>query len=132
MINGYREYITHLLLFSIPIAFLAVLLDWILPDKYTTESLEFIGLFIFFIAFTAILHYFLMWAANISPQQFIRAFTGLVAVKMMLFLGGLLLYKHFSRETFPGFAIAFLFLYGFFMVFEAVALYRHFRKNPGR
>ncbi len=126
--KGHLSYLLRLVLFSLIPASLLIALGIVLKPELKPAYYEIIGLSVFFLLVTFFIHRFLVQANAKNPAQFVRAFTGVIALKMFIFLFLLLGYGLANRSHFGGFAVAFLVMYASFMAFESWALIRDLRK----
>lgn len=71
----------------------------------------------------------LLTRSGLSPQASIRTFLGTSMLKLMLYLGVLLIFLLFSKQDKKMLAVHFLAYYAVFSVFEYVMLQIAFRKK---
>jgi hypothetical protein len=79
---------------------------------------------VFFIATTAVIHYFMMESAKKSPAVFVRSFMAVTTIKLFAYL---LFIVAFMMNRPPGgkvFVLHFLFLYFIFTAFETYQLFK--------
>jgi len=88
---------------------------WLITGIFTLSS----GLF----------QYLLIRAETQKPGTFVRVFMGAVALKLLVYIGLIVLYSIFFRAHAVVFIIGFLLHYLLFSGIEVISLFGHFRKK---
>ena len=115
-----KKFSFRIIVFSVIIAALAALFQWIFPD-YTSPALPFVVLFFFFITLFTIF----IVLRNDNPynqRQFLSGYMLSRIVKIFSSLLFLTLYMFFNKKDSLRFAIAFLVIYFLFAIFEVYLL----------
>ena len=84
---------------------------------------------IFFMALTAIIHFFLIRSGENKPTQFIRNFMGATALKLFIYLLIMVAYRFLKPSGAVVFLVAFLIHYLIFTVFEVFSILNYFKKK---
>jgi len=124
----YFAFLRRLLVFSAILGIVATGLYFLLPLKYISPALPF--LFIFFIAVTLAGYYFLLRSTGKAFITFVNYYLVITVIKLFLFIGVIFLYLILNRADAVSFAISFLILYLFYLVFEVVNLVLQFKSPP--
>jgi hypothetical protein len=82
-----------------------------------------------FAAVTALVHLFLLRAAQKDPKAFVRGFMGATTLKIFVYLGFLVVFVLFSRENAAVFISEFAVFYFVFTAFEVSLLYGSVNKK---
>jgi hypothetical protein len=127
--QGLAKYLRNLFLMAILSSGGLLLLREFISVQFRPSIRELAFMAVFFFLTTALLHYFSVKINRESPTRFVRFFSGMLAIKLMLYLGVLMFYGIVNREEFGGFAISFLLMYCCFIVFEVIALLEALRKS---
>jgi hypothetical protein len=124
----YLTFLRRLLVFSAILGMIATGFYFLVPSKYITPALPF--LFVFFIAVTLAGYYFILRSAGKAFITFINYYLVVTVLKLFLFIGVIFLYLFLNKADAAPFAISFLILYLFYMVFEVVNLVLLFKSPP--
>lgn len=115
-----RKFSFRIIVFSVIIAGLAALFQWLLP-QYATPALPFIVLFFF--AVTLFTMYIVLRDEDgRDGKKFVSAYMLSRTVKLLSCLLFLLLYMFLKPDDAIRFAIAFLVIYFLYAIFEIVVL----------
>ena len=121
-----RKFSFRIIVFSVIVAALALLFQWIWP-QLATPALPFIVLFFF--AVTLFTMYIVLRSDDGSDsRKFVSSYMISRTVKLLSCLLFLLLYMFLNREDALRFAIAFLVIYFLYAVFE-IFLLKQEKKN---
>lgn len=124
----YLAFLRRLLVFSAILGIIATSLYFLLPLKFISPALPF--LFVFFIVVTLAGYYFLLRSTGKTFITFVNYYLVITVIKLFLFIGVIFLYLILNRADAVPFAISFLILYLFYLVFEAVNLVLQFKSPP--
>jgi L-asparagine transporter-like permease len=115
-----RKYAYRLMLFSVVVAAVGVLFQWIFPD-YASPAIPYIVIFFFFITLFT-LYVVMRNTYQVSGKKFVAGYMISRMVKMFSIFIFLVLYMILHKEDRWNFAGAFLIIYFAFSVFEIIAL----------
>ena len=122
-----RKFSFRIIVFSVIVAALALLFQWIWP-QLATPALPFIVLFFF--AVTLFTMYIVLRSDDGSDsRKFVSSYMISRTVKLLSCLLFLLLYMFLNREDALRFAIAFMVIYFLYAVFEVVLLKQEKKDN---
>ena len=122
-----RKFSFRIIVFSVIVAALALLFQWIWP-QFATPALPFIVLFFF--AITLFTMYIVLRSDDGSDsRKFVSSYMISRTVKLLSCLLFLLLYMFLNREDALRFAIAFMVIYFLYAVFEVVLLKQEKKDN---
>lgn len=122
-----RKFSFRIIVFSVIVAALALLFQWIWP-QFATPALPFIVLFFF--AITLFTMYIVLRSDDGSDsRKFVSSYMISRTVKLLSCLLFLLLYMFLNREDALRFAIAFLVIYFLYAVFEIFLLKQEKNNN---
>ncbi len=83
---------------------------------------------LFFTTITLVFHLLTMRSAKGDPQRFIRFYMGSTAIRMLLCIVVIVIYRFADKEGVLPFALAFMAQYIFFTIFEVSLLLKELRK----
>ena len=115
-----RKFIYRLIVFSVILAAIGVLFQFILP-QYTTPALPYILIFFFLITLFT-LYIVLRTPHKVSGTKFVAGYMLSRFVKMISIFLFIILYMIFNKEDRWNFAGAFLIIYFSYSIFEIIAL----------
>lgn len=115
-----RKFSFHIIVFSVIIAGLSLLFQWLFP-QYATPALPFIVLF-FFVITLLTLYIVLRNNDGQNGKRFVSAYMLSRTIKILSCLLFLFLYMFLNHEDAVKFAIAFLVIYFLFAIFEVFVL----------
>ena len=115
-----RKFSFRIIVFSVIIAGLSLLFQWLLP-KYATPALPFIVLF-FFVITLLTLYIVLRNNDGQEGKRFVSAYMLSRTVKILSCLLFLILYIFLNQKDAVKFAIAFIVIYFLYAIFEVVVL----------
>ena len=121
-----KKFSFRIIVFSVIIAALALLFQWIWP-QLATPALPFIVLF-FFVMTLFTMYIVLRSDDGQDGKKFVTSYMLSRTVKLLSCLMFLLLYMFFNREDALRFAIAFLVIYFLYAIFE-IFLLKQEKKN---
>ena len=122
-----RKFSFRIIVFSVIVAALALLFQWIWP-QLATPALPFIVLFFF--AITLFTMYIVLRSDDgTDSRKFVSSYMISRTVKLLSCLLFLLLYMFLNREDALRFAIAFMVIYFLYAVFEVVLLKQEKKDN---
>lgn len=115
-----RKFSFRIIVFSVIIAGLSLLFQWLFP-QYATPALPFIVLF-FFVITLLTLYIVLRNNDGQEGKRFVSAYMLSRTIKILSCLLFLFLYMFLNKEDAIKFAIAFMVIYFLFAIFEVVVL----------
>ena len=115
-----RKFSFLIIVFSVVIAGLSLLFQWLFP-QYATPALPFIVLF-FFVITLLTLYIVLRNNDGQESQRFVSSYMLSRTIKILSCLLFLFLYMFLNKEDAVKFAIAFMVIYFLFAIFEVVVL----------
>ena len=115
-----RKFSFLIIVFSVIIAGLSLLFQWLFP-QYATPALPFIVLF-FFVITLLTLYIVLRNNDGQEGRRFVSAYMLSRTIKILSCLLFLFLYMFLNKEDAIKFAIAFMVIYFLFAIFEIVVL----------
>ena len=115
-----RKFSFRIIVFSVIIAGLSLLFQWLFP-QYATPALPFIVLF-FFVITLLTLYIVLRNNDGQNGKRFVSAYMLSRTIKILSCLIFLFLYMFLNHEDAVKFAIAFLVIYFLFAIFEVFVL----------
>lgn len=122
-----RKFSFRIIVFSVIVAALALLFQWVWP-QLATPALPFIVLFFF--AVTLFTMYIVLRSDDGSDsRKFVSSYMISRTVKLLSCLLFLLLYMFLNREDALRFAIAFLVIYFLYAIFEIFLLKQEKKEN---
>lgn len=122
-----RKFSFRIIVFSVIVAALALLFQWIWP-QLATPALPFIVLFFF--AITLLTMYIVLRSdGGNDSRKFVSSYMISRTVKLLSCLLFLLLYMFLNREDALRFAIAFMVIYFLYAVFEVFLLKQEKKDN---
>ena len=122
-----RKFSFRIIVFSVIVAALALLFQWIWP-QLATPALPFIVLFFF--AITLFTMYIVLRSDDgTDSRKFVSSYMISRTVKLLSCLLFLLLYMFLNREDALRFAIAFMVIYFLYAVFEVFLLKQEKKDN---
>jgi len=114
------KFLQHLLIYSAILGTIAIILYLLLPKEFITPALPF--LFVFFAAITLISFLILLRSLNSKLSRFIHTFLITTIVKLILYIGMMILYVLLNPPDAVPFMITFFILYLLYTVFEVVKM----------
>ncbi|MBQ3734715.1 MAG: hypothetical protein II859_12240 [Bacteroidales bacterium] len=122
-----RKFSFRIIVFSVIVAGLAVLFQWLWP-QLATPALPFIVLF-FFVITLLTMYIVLRDDSGRDGKKFVSSYMLSRTVKLLSCLLFLLLYMFLNREDSIKFAIAFMVIYFLYAIFEIVLLKKENEKT---
>jgi L-asparagine transporter-like permease len=115
-----RKFAYQLIIFSVAVAALSVLFQWLFP-KYASPAIPFIIIFFFFITLFT-LFVVMRSKHQVTGKKFVASYMISRFVKMFSVFLFLILYMVINKEDRWNFAGAFLIIYFTYSIFEIIAL----------
>lgn len=122
-----RKFSFRIIVFSVIVAGLAVLFQWLWP-QLATPALPFIVLF-FFVITLLTMYIVLRDDSGRDGKKFVSSYMLSRTIKLLSCLLFLLLYMFLNREDSIKFAIAFMVIYFLYAIFEIVLLKKENEKT---
>lgn len=116
MQQEFKVFLNRIVIFTIIVAVLEFILSTQMPTPYVSNSWPVIILFFF--AFTVLMHRYLLRSTEGRPQKFIFSFMMITTIKILLYLGIILVYVLLNRPDAVAFIAAFFLNYFLFTGFE--------------
>lgn len=126
MKTSFRNFVWHLVIFSLIVSLIGALLFYLAPGEYYTQAFPF--LIVFFFVVTLIVHYFLEKAIKNRPMKFVNLFMLITFLKLFFFLVIMVIYALLAKEDAIRFIITYLALYILFSAFEVVSILKDLKK----
>jgi hypothetical protein len=127
-VRNHKRFFSALIIFSVVIFLAFYFLSASVPPRFYFEN--FIWLILFFAVATAVFHIGLIRNFHISHRNVVRYYMMATAVKLIAYIGIIIIYTVISREGSMAFVTAFFSLYFFYTVFEVTIAYRTLRQKP--
>jgi len=123
---AFNIFLKKIVIFTIIIAVLEFVLSTQLPTHFVSNSWPVIILF--FLAFTVLMHRYLLKSTEGRPQKFIFSFMMITTIKILLYLGIILIYVLINRPDAVAFIGAFFLNYFLFTGFEISSVVKFLEK----
>ena len=121
-----RDFILKLIVFCVLIGILDFCWIRFMPlDKHVPHVWMMLA---FFACVTSVFHWLTLHAAKGKPQAFIRYYMGSTALRMMLYIIAIVIYRFIDKPTVIPFALGFMAHYFLFTIFEVVLLLRQLKE----
>jgi len=120
MKSEYLKFLQHLLIYSAILGAVAIVLYLFLPKHFITPALPF--LFFFFTGITLISYYILIRSLKSKLSRFVNTFLISTIVKLIIYIGIMIIYVLLNRSDAIPFMITFFILYLLYTVFEVVKM----------
>lgn len=121
-----KVFLIRLLSLTVIISILLVAWNYFTPAPWQIHYVFIIP--IYFFSITLLLHSQLLKAAEKDAKNFVYSFMGSTALRMFITLIALIIFIFIDRANAMNFAVAFLFSYFVYLIFEVVELQRFFKK----
>jgi len=122
-----KNFFIKLFVYSIVIALIDFCWIYFMPiEKHIPHVWLMLG---FFIATTALFHFFSLQQSKGKPQGFIRFYMGSTALRFFLYIMIIVAYRFYEKPTLIPFAIGFMGHYFLFTVFEVPVLLKELKKS---
>ena len=115
------------ILFSLVLMIAALAWNYFSPTQLHSPAAEFIVMYFF--SATTLVHMYLMRTNDISPKNFVRAYMGSTALRLMINLLVIIAYIVIDRSGAMKFALTFLLFYFLYLIFEIAALQNDLKKK---
>ncbi len=109
-------FIKNLIIFTLIAGIAEWAFSYFVEVKWFSKSWPFVVLF--FMAFTLLMHRYLLVSTEGNPKRFVFSFMLITTVKILLYLAIILIYVLFNRSDAIGFIVAFFINYFLFTAFE--------------
>jgi hypothetical protein len=109
-------FIKNLIIFTLIAGIAEWAFSYFVEVKWFSKSWPFVVLF--FMAFTLLMHRYLLVSTEGNPKRFVFSFMLITTVKILLYLAIMLIYVLFNRPDAIGFIVAFFINYFLFTAFE--------------
>lgn len=126
MKETFQKFIKNLVIFTVIIAAFQFLASMQLDQKWISNSWPFVILF--FLSFTILMHRYLLKSTEGNPKKFVFAFLMMTTVKILLYLGVILVYTLLNRADAVAFIIVFFVNYFLFTAFELTIIMKMLNK----
>ncbi|NPD46571.1 MULTISPECIES: hypothetical protein [unclassified Lentimicrobium] len=126
MKDTFQKFIKNLVIFTVIIAALQFLASLKLDPKWISNSWPFVILF--FLSFTILMHRYLLKSTEGNPKKFVFAFLMMTTIKILLYLGVILVYVLLNRADAVAFIIIFFINYFLFTGFELTIIMKMLNK----
>jgi len=127
MQQAYKKFLNRIIVFTIVVGAIQWVVSTQIPANYVSNSWPVIVLF--FAAFTAIMHHYLLKSTLGNPKKFIFSFMMFTTVKILLYLAVILIYVLLNRMDAVAFIFAFFLNYFLFTSFEILSVLKYLRQN---
>lgn len=127
MKETFQKFIKNLVIFTLIIAAFQYLASIQLDPKWISNSWPFVILF--FLSFTILMHRYLLKSTEGKPKKFVFAFLMMTTIKILLYLGVILVYVLLNRADAVAFIIIFFINYFFFTGFELSVIMKMLNKS---
>lgn len=126
MKETFQKFIKNLVLFTLIIAIFQYWASIQLDSKWISNSWPFVILF--FLSFTILMHRYLLKSTEGNSKKFVFAFLMMTTVKILLYLGVILVYVLLNRADAVAFIIIFFVNYFLFTGFELLVIMKMLNK----
>ena len=120
MQKSLKVFLNKIVIFTVIVFIIEYILSTQLASHLVTNSWPIIILFFF--AFTLLMHRYLLKSTEGRPQKFTFSFMLVTTVKILLYLGIILIYVLLNKPDAVPFIFAFFFNYFLFTAFEISAV----------
>lgn len=127
MKEAFQRFIKNLVLFTIIIATFQLVASMKLDPKWISNSWPFVILF--FLSFTILMHRYLLKSTEGNPKKFVFSFLMITTIKILLYLGVILVYVLLNRADAVAFIIIFFLNYFLFTGFEMTIIMKMLNKS---
>ncbi len=122
-----KNFFIKLFVYSIVIALIDFCWIYFMPiEKHIPHVWFMLG---FFIATTALFHFFSLQQSKGKPQGFIRYYMGSTALRLFIYIMVIGAYGFYDKNAVIPFAIGFMVHYFFFTFFEVPLLLKELKKS---
>lgn len=126
MQQSFTIFLKKITVFTIIIALLQYVASTQLEAKWVSTSMPFVILF--FLSFTILMHRYLLKSTEGNPKKFVFSFLLITTVKILLYLGVILVYALLNRGDAVAFIIVFFVNYFLFTGFELTTVMKLINK----
>ena len=123
---AFNVFFKKIVIFTIIIVVLEYILSTQIPPNLVSNAWPVIILF--FLAFTVLMHRYLLKSTEGRPQKFIFSFMMITTIKILLYLGVILIYILINRPDAVAFIAAFFLNYFLFTGFEISSVVKFLEK----
>lgn len=126
MKETFQKFIKNLVIFTLIIAAFQYWASLQLDPKWISNSWPFVILF--FLSFTILMHRYLLKSTEGNSKKFVFAFLMMTTIKILLYLGVILVYVLLNRADAVAFIIIFFINYFLFTGFELTIIMKMLNK----
>ncbi|NVO01162.1 MAG: hypothetical protein HXX09_00525 [Bacteroidetes bacterium] len=116
----FNKFLINLSVFSVAFAIIIAAMNFILPEKYYTQTLPY--QLVFFFASTLLVHKVLLNASEKRFTKFVTYFMASTFFKLVLYIVVMVVYVFVNKPDAIPFIISFFILYLSFTIFEVMAI----------
>jgi len=127
MNQDFKLYLRNIIIFTVLLAVIQFVLSISIPTHLVSKTWPLI--IFFFVGFSIIMHRFLLKSTDGRPQKFIFSFMILTTIKILLYLGIILMYVLLNKPDAVAFIAAFFLNYFLFTAFEISAVLKFLRQT---
>lgn len=129
MQQEFKLFLRKIIVFTIIIAIAQYIGSTLLPIKFVSNSWPF--LLLFFLAFNIIMHRYLLISTEGKPKKFIFSFLLFTTIKILLYLGVILVYVLLNQPDAVAFIAVFFVNYFLYTIFEISAVLKILNRAKG-
>jgi hypothetical protein len=126
MQQAFNTFLKKITIYAVVLAALQYILSIQIPDAYVSNAWPVVILFFF--AFTVLMHRFLLKSTEGRPQKFIFSFMMITTIKILLYLGIILVYVLVNKPDAVAFIGVFFLNYFLFTGFEISSVMKFLEK----
>ncbi len=126
MQQAFNVFLKKIIIFAVIVAALEYILTTQIPSHLVSKAWPIIILF--FVAFTLLMHRYLLKSTEGRPQKFIFSFMMITTIKILLYLGIILVYVLLNKPDAVAFIGAFFLNYFLFTGFEISSVVKFLEK----
>ena len=126
MDSNLQAFSKNLIIISVITVALTYGLNFVIPEKFISNSWPFIAGFFF--AISLLVHRYLLNKSGGQHTKFVNAFLLTTTVKLLLFLAIIVIYVLLNRDDAVGFIFTFFSYYLIYTSFEIVSILKYLRK----
>ena len=127
--NPNTKFAVQLVLFSLALLTIGIISFLTYLEQYYLSVFPYI--FGFFIAFSYLLHYYLLRAIKKKPNKFVRNFLAITGLKFLVYIVIIVIFLLTNKENSVKFLLFFFILYLLFTVFEIRSLLGMIKNQKG-
>lgn len=116
MQQAFNIFLKKIVIFAAVIFAIQMIMTTVIPEQFISEA--WILIIAFFLAFNIVMHRYLLKSTEGNPKKFIFSFMMFTTIKILLYLGVILVYVLLNRPDAVVFIMAFFVNYFLFTAFE--------------